>query len=89
MRTLISKVLLVALACTATASLTASPAVAGSEPPDRIVSISPTATEMLFAIGAGEQVVAVDDQSELPGGGSDDRPLAARAQRRGDRRLRA
>src|SRR4030088_2638519 len=28
--------------------------------PIRIVSLSPTATEMLFAIGAGKQVVAVD-----------------------------
>jgi iron complex transport system substrate-binding protein len=34
--------------------------------PTRIVSISPTATEMLFAIGAGKQVVAVDDQSSFP-----------------------
>jgi iron complex transport system substrate-binding protein len=32
----------------------------------RIVSLSPTATEMLFAIGAGDQVVAVDDQSNYP-----------------------
>lgn len=34
--------------------------------PHRIVSLSPTATEMLFAIGAGGQVVAVDDQSNYP-----------------------
>jgi iron complex transport system substrate-binding protein len=34
--------------------------------PQRIVSLSPTATEMLFAIGAGAQVVAVDDQSNYP-----------------------
>ena len=34
--------------------------------PTRIVSLSPTATEDLFAIGAGEQVVAVDDQSNFP-----------------------
>ena len=34
--------------------------------PDRIVSLSPTATEMLFAIDAGDQVVAVDDQSDYP-----------------------
>ncbi len=34
--------------------------------PERIVSLSPTATEMLFAIGAGPQVVAVDDQSNYP-----------------------
>ena len=32
----------------------------------RIVSLSATATEMLFAIGAGKQVVAVDDQSNYP-----------------------
>src|SRR6266540_994920 len=34
--------------------------------PGRIVSLSPTATEMLFAIGAGDQVVAVDDNSNYP-----------------------
>jgi iron complex transport system substrate-binding protein len=34
--------------------------------PRRIVSLSPTATETLFAIGAGPQVVAVDDQSDYP-----------------------
>jgi iron complex transport system substrate-binding protein len=34
--------------------------------PSRIVSLSPTATETLFAIGAGGQVVAVDDQSDYP-----------------------
>ncbi|MFI6812431.1 ABC transporter substrate-binding protein [Nonomuraea sp. NPDC050328] len=34
--------------------------------PERIVSLSPTATETLFAIGAGPQVVAVDDQSNFP-----------------------
>jgi iron complex transport system substrate-binding protein len=32
----------------------------------RIVSLSPTMTEDLFAIGAGPQVVAVDDQSNYP-----------------------
>lgn len=32
----------------------------------RIVSLSPTATEMLFAIGAGGQVLAIDDQSNYP-----------------------
>jgi iron complex transport system substrate-binding protein len=34
--------------------------------PSRIVSLSPTATETLFAIGAGKQVIAVDDQSNHP-----------------------
>ena len=33
---------------------------------ERIISLSPTATEILFAIGAGEQVIAVDDQSNFP-----------------------
>lgn len=32
----------------------------------RIVSLSPTATEMLYAIGAGDQVVAVDSMSNFP-----------------------
>lgn len=34
--------------------------------PVRVISLSPTATEMLFAMGAGAQVVAVDDQSDFP-----------------------
>lgn len=34
--------------------------------PRRIISLSPTATETLFAIGAGSQVIAVDDQSDYP-----------------------
>ncbi len=34
--------------------------------PAKIVSLSPTATEMLWEIGAGDQVVAVDDQSDYP-----------------------
>ena len=33
---------------------------------ERIISLSPTATEILFAIEAGDQVVAVDDQSNFP-----------------------
>src|SRR5581483_608028 len=37
-----------------------------SKVPQRIVSLSPTATETLFAIGAGKQVIAVDDQSDYP-----------------------
>ena len=39
---------------------------AGAAVPKRIISLSPTATESLFAIGAGKQVVAVDDQSDYP-----------------------
>jgi iron complex transport system substrate-binding protein len=34
--------------------------------PTRVVSLSPTATEMLYAIGAGGQVVAVDSFSDYP-----------------------
>ena len=34
--------------------------------PRAIVSLSPTATEMLFAIGAGDQVIAVDNYSYYP-----------------------
>ena len=34
--------------------------------PHRIISLSPSATESLFAIGAGKQVVAVDNQSDYP-----------------------
>jgi len=34
--------------------------------PDTIVSLSPTATEMLYAIGAGAQVKAVDNNSDYP-----------------------
>jgi iron complex transport system substrate-binding protein len=36
--------------------------------PVRIVALSATATETLFAIGAGHQVIAVDDQSNYPAG---------------------
>lgn len=36
--------------------------------PARIVSLSPTATEDLFAVGAGKQVVAVDLSSNYPPG---------------------
>jgi iron complex transport system substrate-binding protein len=34
--------------------------------PSKIISLSPTATEMLFAIGAGDQVIAVDNFSNYP-----------------------
>ncbi|WP_329560654.1 ABC transporter substrate-binding protein [Kitasatospora sp. NBC_01266] len=36
--------------------------------PKRIVSLSPTATEDLYAVGAGKQVVAVDSSSNYPAG---------------------
>jgi iron complex transport system substrate-binding protein len=50
----------------ATTTSTTAEAVAPTSMPDHIVSMSPTATEMLFAIGAGDQVVAVDDFSNYP-----------------------
>ncbi|MFC3503794.1 ABC transporter substrate-binding protein [Micromonospora krabiensis] len=34
--------------------------------PEKIVSLSASATEMIFAVGAGPQVVAVDDNSNYP-----------------------
>lgn len=37
-----------------------------SHRPTRIVSLSPTATEDLYAVGAGQQVVAVDSYSTYP-----------------------
>jgi cobalamin transport system substrate-binding protein len=40
--------------------------VAAAKYPHHIVSLSPTATEDLFAIGAGKQVIAVDNQSDYP-----------------------
>ena len=36
--------------------------------PEKIVSLSPTATEMLFAIGAGDQITAADQYSNYPAG---------------------
>jgi iron complex transport system substrate-binding protein len=52
------------LAATIAALLAAQAAPAAT--PHRIISLSPTATESLFAIGAGKQVIAVDDQSDYP-----------------------
>lgn len=48
-------------------STTAAPdTTAGAPVPQAIISLSPTATEMLFAIGAGDQVIAVDEYSNYP-----------------------
>lgn len=44
---------------------------AEGEFPTAIISLSPTATEMLFAIGAGDQVLAVDDFSNFPAEAAD------------------
>lgn len=58
--------ILLSAACSASepAPSTGGNSVDGS--PRAIVSLSPTATEILYAIGAGEQVVAVDDRSDHP-----------------------
>ncbi len=71
----------IAAGCSATSSTTNPPGGPGGFPitivtpsgpvtldarPARIVSLSPTATETLFAIEAGGQVIAVDDQSSYP-----------------------
>ena len=55
-------------AAVSTAAPTATPAPTTSTlpPPSKIISLSPTATEVLYAVGAGSQVLAVDDQSNYP-----------------------
>jgi iron complex transport system substrate-binding protein len=45
---------------------TTNPSQAAATAPKRIISLSPSATETLFAIGAGSQVIAVDDLSNYP-----------------------
>ncbi len=42
-----------------------------SATPQAIISLSPTATEMLYAIGAGDLVIAVDDFSNFPAEAAD------------------
>jgi iron complex transport system substrate-binding protein len=37
-----------------------------ADAPQAIISLSPSSTEMLFAIGAGDQVIAVDEYSDFP-----------------------
>jgi iron complex transport system substrate-binding protein len=44
----------------------AAPQQTSAKRPHRIISLSPTVTEDLFAIGAGKQVVAVDQDSNYP-----------------------
>jgi len=45
---------------------TDAPATTAVDGPQAIISLAPTHTETLFAIGAGDQVIAVDDQSDFP-----------------------
>lgn len=40
----------------------------GDDTSRAIVSLSPTTTEMVYAVGAGDQVVAVDERSDFPAG---------------------
>jgi iron complex transport system substrate-binding protein len=60
------------MAATAAVSCAASQVHAGADPlvtrsrPDAIISLSPTGTEMLYAIGAGRQVRAVGRYSDYP-----------------------
>ncbi|MDH4171411.1 MAG: ABC transporter substrate-binding protein [Acidimicrobiia bacterium] len=57
---------------TTTTTAVSAPGSSGDDPgtfagtPSAIVSLNPSATEMLFAIGAGEQVMAVDNFSYYP-----------------------
>jgi iron complex transport system substrate-binding protein len=62
--------LALALAAAAGARAEAPGAAAGGagsvEAPPRIVSLSPHITELLFAAGAGDRIVGVDDESDYP-----------------------
>ena len=50
----------------ATAAFSNISAQAAIKAPQKIISLSPSATEILFGIGAGPQVLAVDDNSDYP-----------------------
>lgn len=50
----------------ATLLSTAQAAATTAQPAQRIISLAPHITELLFAIGAGEQVIAIDDASDYP-----------------------
>ncbi len=51
---------------TSAEATTAPDTVPAGDVPMAIISLSPTHTEMLFAIGAADQIIAVDDQSNYP-----------------------
>ncbi|MBI03659.1 MAG: ABC transporter substrate-binding protein [Acidimicrobiaceae bacterium] len=68
-RIILGPLMLILTACGATETsnaMSGTPAVVAPAGPERIVSISTVATEMLFAIGAGDLVVAVDSMSDYP-----------------------
>jgi len=54
------------IATTVVSLLSVYPTQASSNIPKRIISLSPSATEILYAIGSGKQVIAVDDLSNYP-----------------------
>ena len=56
----------VVVATLAFSFLALNPTQAATAIPKRIISLSPSATEILYAIGAGNQVIAVDDLSNYP-----------------------
>ncbi len=62
-RKVVSKIV---IATTAISLLAICPTQAASNLPKRIISLSPSATEILYAIGSGKQVIAVDDLSNYP-----------------------
>ncbi|AWH97566.1 ABC transporter substrate-binding protein [Dietzia psychralcaliphila] len=66
----LAAVALVASACSGTSDQGADRAdgtdVAASGEPRAIISLSPTTTEMLYAVGAGDRVIAVDERSDFP-----------------------
>ena len=86
LRSAVALLSLAAAACAAAGALTAAPRTVTDDsgrpvtvrpPPLRIVSLSPGGTEMLFAAGAGPQVVATVEYSDVP-------PAAKRVARIGD-----
>ncbi len=60
------KALLIVVAVTVAVSAGGASAARTASIPSRIVSLSPSATDDLFAVGAGKQVVAVDSFSTYP-----------------------
>ena len=68
-RMILGPLLVILTACGVTETsnaMSGTPAAVEPASPERIVSISTVATEMLFAIDAGDRVVAVDSMSNYP-----------------------
>ena len=66
----VSGLLLTALACQATAAVTVTDdrnsTLTLAQPAQRIISLAPSVTELLFSAGAGDKVVAAVDYSDYP-----------------------